>query len=152
MSGSFFTFRKGTLEDQQVRVPGKVRKLVTVLGVSGIDQAPSARIRDFVGNCGWTVWHGAGSQPDILEGPRAYLKDLDRKSVPFRGDPLIIGGLEIPEERNLCNIAEIGNTTAGTIPSVLAMNIDNGKIQRGDKLVFTAFGGGLTSGSLLMTY
>jgi 3-oxoacyl-[acyl-carrier-protein] synthase-3 len=60
--------------------------------------------------------------------------------------------LGIPEGHNLMNIVDLANTTAGTIPSVLAQNIDNGTIKRGDKIVFTAFGGGLTSGSLLMTY
>lgn len=60
--------------------------------------------------------------------------------------------LRIPPERNLMNIREMANTTAGTIPSVLAQNLANGTIQRGDKIIFTSFGGGLTTGSILATY
>jgi 3-oxoacyl-[acyl-carrier-protein] synthase-3 len=50
------------------------------------------------------------------------------------------------------NIQKLGNTTAATIPSVLAEHIANGDIQRGHKLCLVAFGGGLTSGGLLATY
>ncbi len=64
----------------------------------------------------------------------------------------IVGRLEIPPEKNLTNIEYMANTTAGTVPSVLSENINNGKIKRGDKVLMTAFGGGLTSGSLLITY
>ncbi len=58
----------------------------------------------------------------------------------------------IPAEKNLMNLEYMGNTTAGTIPSVLCENIDNGKIQRGHKVLCTAFGGGLTSGCLLLDF
>jgi 3-oxoacyl-[acyl-carrier-protein] synthase III len=56
----------------------------------------------------------------------------------------------IPPEKNLMNIAEVGNTTSATIPSVLHMYIENGTIKKGDKVLFTAFGGGVTSGTILM--
>ncbi len=50
------------------------------------------------------------------------------------------------------NINQLGNTTAGTIRAVLHMNIENGKIKKGDKLCLTAFGGGVTAGSIYLTY
>ncbi len=56
----------------------------------------------------------------------------------------------IPAEKNLMNIHKIGNTTAGTIPSVLHMYLEDGTIQRHQKVLFVSFGGGLTSGALLM--
>ncbi len=56
------------------------------------------------------------------------------------------------DEKNLMNIQELANTTAGTIPSVLHMYIENGTIKRGDKICCIAFGGGLTSGSVVFEY
>jgi 3-oxoacyl-[acyl-carrier-protein] synthase III len=56
------------------------------------------------------------------------------------------------DQRNLMNIQKLANTTAGTIPSVLHMHIDDGTIKRGDKICCIAFGGGLTSGSIVFEY
>ena len=56
----------------------------------------------------------------------------------------------IPAEKNLMNIQKIGNTTSGTIPSVLHMFLEDGTIKRHQKVLFISFGGGLTSGALLM--
>ena len=56
------------------------------------------------------------------------------------------------DERNLMNIQQLANTTAGTIPSVLHMNIENGTIKRGDKVCCIAFGGGLTSGAVIFDF
>lgn len=56
------------------------------------------------------------------------------------------------DSKNLMNIQELANTTAGTIPSVLHMHINNGTIKRGDKICCVAFGGGLTSGSIVFEY
>ncbi len=55
-------------------------------------------------------------------------------------------------EKNLMNIDRLANTTGATIPSVLHMHIENGTIQRGDKICCVAFGGGLTSGSVVFEY
>lgn len=59
---------------------------------------------------------------------------------------------DIPDHKNLMNIHEIANTTAGTIPSVLHMFCKNGTIKRNNKILFVAFGGGITSGSILMKF
>src|SRR5680860_1450153 len=57
-------------------------------------------------------------------------------------------GLGIPEERCTINIAKYGNTAAATIPLALA---DAG-LRAGDKVLLTAFGGGLTWGSALVIW
>lgn len=56
------------------------------------------------------------------------------------------------DEKNLMTIQEFANTTAGTIPSVLAKYTADGTIKRGDILCCVAFGGGLTSGSIVFEY
>ena len=55
-------------------------------------------------------------------------------------------------EKNLMNLDRLANTTGATIPSVLHMYIEDGTIKRGDKICCVAFGGGLTSGSLVFDY
>jgi 3-oxoacyl-[acyl-carrier-protein] synthase-3 len=42
------------------------------------------------------------------------------------------------------NVQRYGNTTAATIPIALHEALDQGRLARGDVLILTAFGGGLT--------
>lgn len=58
----------------------------------------------------------------------------------------------IPKEKFLMNIEEYGNTTAATIPLLLDEYNRNGRFQRGDLIVMSAFGGGLSSGACLVRW
>ena len=58
--------------------------------------------------------------------------------------------LDFPKEKVMINIHNYGNTTAGTLPLCLA-DLEP-KLKKGDKLVLTAFGGGFTWGSTLLTW
>ena len=42
------------------------------------------------------------------------------------------------------NVQRYGNTTAASIPMALHEALDAGRLDRGDMLILTAFGGGLT--------
>ncbi len=55
----------------------------------------------------------------------------------------------IPEDKLLVNINKYGNTVAGSVPLVYAELMDSGKVKPGDKVMFLAFGAGLTWGSSL---
>jgi 3-oxoacyl-[acyl-carrier-protein] synthase-3 len=46
----------------------------------------------------------------------------------------------------------MGNTSAATIPVAFDRAVRDGRIQRGQTVLLTAFGGGITSGSLLLKY
>lgn len=59
---------------------------------------------------------------------------------------------EIPMEKVIVRIAEMGNTSAATVPVALDMAFRDGTIKRGQTLLFTAFGAGLTSGSILLRF
>ena len=50
--------------------------------------------------------------------------------------------LAVDEERVYVNIHEYGNTGSATVPFALWECVDNGRIQRGDLVVLTAFGAG----------
>jgi 3-oxoacyl-[acyl-carrier-protein] synthase III len=60
--------------------------------------------------------------------------------------------LGLPHERVASVLSHYGNTTAATLPLALDDVIKSGKIIRGDLVVFTAVGAGLTSGATLVRW
>ncbi len=60
--------------------------------------------------------------------------------------------LGLPHERVASVLARYGNTTGATLPLALDDVIKCGKIVRGDLVVFTAVGAGLTSGATLVRW
>jgi 3-oxoacyl-[acyl-carrier-protein] synthase-3 len=58
----------------------------------------------------------------------------------------------IPSERVIVNVQNTGNTSAATIPIAFDEAVRDGRIQREQNVLLTAFGAGLTSGSLLLRY
>jgi 3-oxoacyl-[acyl-carrier-protein] synthase III len=54
--------------------------------------------------------------------------------------------LGIPDEKVVHNIQKYGNTTAATIPTLLAEAEASGKLKRGMKVAMIAFGSGFTWG------
>ena len=59
---------------------------------------------------------------------------------------------DVPMERVFVNLDRYGNTSAGTIPIALAEAADQGRIQPGDYVLLTAFGGGLTWASSVIRW
>ncbi|NVY96682.1 ketoacyl-ACP synthase III [Lactobacillus sp. DCY120] len=64
----------------------------------------------------------------------------------------IANHLHQPQERFLTNVASYGNTSAASIPILLAETVAQEKLQRGQRVVLSGFGGGLTVGSVVLTY
>ncbi len=60
--------------------------------------------------------------------------------------------LGIPLERTLVNIDRYGNTSAASIPLVLAEAADDGRLRDGDLVLLSGFGAGLTWGSALIRW
>lgn len=57
-----------------------------------------------------------------------------------------------PMDKVIVEIEDMGNTSAATVIVALDRAIRDGRIQRGQNVLLTAFGAGITSGSLLMRY
>ncbi len=80
------------------------------------------------------------------------LDDVDLL-IPHQANVRIIDAtarrLGIPESKVYVNIHSYGNTSAATIPVALTEALEQGRIQPGDNVVFAAFGGGLTWGSVV---
>ncbi len=60
--------------------------------------------------------------------------------------------LDLPRERIFMNIDRYGNTSAASIPIAMAEAVRVGRLKRGDLLLLTAFGGGITWGSALIRW
>ena len=76
--------------------------------------------------------------------------------IPHQANIRIIEGVAkhfgIPLSKVIVEIERMGNTSAATIPVSLDRAVRDGRIQRGQNLLLTAFGAGITSGSLLMRF
>jgi 3-oxoacyl-[acyl-carrier-protein] synthase-3 len=60
--------------------------------------------------------------------------------------------LGVSMEKVVINIQQYANTSAATIPTAFDQYVREGKIKRGDNIVSAAFGGGLTWGSMSVTF
>ncbi|MFE9250823.1 beta-ketoacyl-ACP synthase III [Streptomyces sp. NPDC007088] len=83
------------------------------------------------------------------------LGDVDRL-VPHQANSritaFVAGRLGVPEDRQLGNIAETGNTGAASIPLLLARSAADGRLKPGHRTLLTAFGAGLTWGATTLTW
>ena len=70
----------------------------------------------------------------------------------MRINQFVANQLNIPEEKLLHNIQKYGNTTAGTIPILLAEAEREGRLKPGTKLATAAFGSGFTWGSAIIDW
>lgn len=88
----------------------------------------------------------------VLEKAGKTLEDVDF-IVPHQANDRILQSaakrLKVPLEKVISHIADLGNTSSASIPICLDREFRSGKIQRGQTLVFTGFGGGLTYGALI---
>jgi 3-oxoacyl-[acyl-carrier-protein] synthase-3 len=76
--------------------------------------------------------------------------------VPHQANMRIITAaarkLGMPMERVIATVDEHANTSGASIPLALDQAVRDGKIQRGDTLMFAAFGAGFTWGSAVLKY
>jgi 3-oxoacyl-[acyl-carrier-protein] synthase-3 len=85
----------------------------------------------------------------LFEGELTWL-------VPHQANMRIIAAAakkaKMPMERVIVTVDEHANTSAASIPLALDVAVRDGRIKRGDTLLFEAFGAGFTWGSTLLTY
>jgi len=60
--------------------------------------------------------------------------------------------LGLPEDRVFANVERYGNTSAASIPIALCEALAAGRIDRGDNIVLTSFGGGLSWAALALRW
>ena len=60
--------------------------------------------------------------------------------------------MELSMEKFMVNVERYGNTSSATIPIALHEALETGRIESGDLIALTGFGGGLAWGSLIMRW
>jgi len=92
----------------------------------------------------------AASCREVLEKNGHSPDDVDLL-IPHQANARIMVAvaerLGIPLERAVVDVAEVGNTSAASIPIALDRAYRTGRIQEGDLVLFTSFGAGLTWGA-----
>ncbi len=92
---------------------------------------------------------------EILDKNDLTGKDV-KLFIPHQANKRIIDAAAdrcgLQSEQVLVNINKYGNTTAGTIPIALDDAVEEKILNKGDILLFAAFGGGFTWGSMLIKW
>lgn len=96
-----------------------------------------------------------GASRKVLEDSGVELSSV-KWVIPHQANSRIIEAiaqrLDIPSERVYRNISRCGNTSAASIGLCLAEIAQNGGLEKGDYVLLTAFGGGLTWGAMLIRW
>ncbi len=91
----------------------------------------------------------------VLTANQLTHKDVDW-FIPHQANVRIIqsvgNSLGISPEKVIMNIRETGNTSSATIPVAFDQAVRDGRIQRGQTVLFAAFGGGLTYGATVFKF
>jgi 3-oxoacyl-[acyl-carrier-protein] synthase-3 len=91
----------------------------------------------------------------VLEAEGVTTEDLDL-FIPHQANLRIIQAvgkrLELRDEQVFTNVQRVGNTSAASIPLAMVDAIKEGRLKRGDLVLASAFGGGLTWASVLFRY
>ena len=90
-----------------------------------------------LGHCGVSV-----DEVDVYVPHQANVRIMDHAA----------GKLGIPRERMIVNVDRYGNTSSGSIPLALADAQHEGRLKKGDLVLMTGMGAGLTWGSGLMEW
>lgn len=92
---------------------------------------------------------------ETLEANNISKQDVDWL-IPHQANIRIIAAtarkLNLSMDHVVVTVDEHGNTSAASIPLALDAAVRDGRIQRGETLLFEAFGGGFTWGSALIKY
>ena len=91
----------------------------------------------------------------VLKQTNFELQNIDWL-IPHQANLRIIESLakqfDFSIDKVVLNISKTGNNASATIPIAMDLAIRDGRIKRDQHILLTAFGGGLTAGSLLMRY
>lgn len=116
------------VEEPALEMDGNLVLLFTMREVPNSVHRTLQRAQVGIDDVDWFVFH----QPSSF-----FLRQLRHK-------------LKIPENKMPTNIKDVGNTGSCAIPLLLADMLERDDIQRGDKILFSSFGAGLSWASCLV--
>lgn len=130
----------------------------TATAMEETDAAGNTRSKNDIRMDGFAVWSFINSKvPDQI---RTIVKrnELDMDGIDlfiFHQASLmtlesLVKVLHLDREKVFINISHVGNTVSASIPIALKDAIDAGKIRKGQKIILSGFGVGLSYGTILM--
>jgi 3-oxoacyl-[acyl-carrier-protein] synthase-3 len=149
------------LQDEYLRADGSGRQYLGMEGGGSIMPATIESVtnrKHFIFQEGKTVFKFAVSNMADVAAKIMTRNDLTEKDVnwlvPHQANKRIIDAtakrMGVDDTKVMMNIQRYGNTTSGTLPLLL---FDYEKqLKKGDNLVFAAFGGGFTWGSIYLKW
>lgn len=92
---------------------------------------------------------------DLLQKSNEDLENI-KYIIPHQANSRIIDDaarkLNVSKDKFLMNLKEYGNTSAASVPIALSEFVGKGLINKGDKIILVAFGGGLTWSGILLEW
>jgi len=138
-------------EDLNLPYDGDTRELASIATVTTGKYTPIAmngkEVYKFATTCVPKVLNEA------LENAELTVDDVDwllMHQANIRIMETVAKKLKIPMDKVLTNLAEYGNTSAGSIPLALNEAVREGKVKKGDVIACAGFGAGLSWGSAIL--
>ncbi|SEL00099.1 3-oxoacyl-[acyl-carrier-protein] synthase-3 [Maribacter orientalis] len=149
------------LQDEYLRADGRGRKFLGMEGGGSIMPATIESVQNrkhFIFQEGKTVFKFAVSNMADVAAKIMTRNNLTEKDVnwlvPHQANKRIIDAtakrMGIDDSKVMMNIQRYGNTTSATLP-LLLFDYEE-QLKKGDNLVFAAFGGGFTWGSIYLKW
>jgi len=149
------------LQDEYLRADGSGRQFLGMEGGGSIMPATEESVKagkHFIFQDGKTVFKFAVSNMADVAEKIMERNNLSHEDVswliPHQANKRIIDAtsrrMGLDDSKVLMNIQRYGNTTSATLPLLLS-DFEN-KLKKGDNLVFAAFGGGFTWGSIYLKW
>jgi 3-oxoacyl-[acyl-carrier-protein] synthase-3 len=149
------------LQDEYLRSDGAGREFLKIAAGGSLLPASEDTLKNgqhFIHQEGKTVFkHAVSNMADVSEQilTRNNLTEKDIQwLVPHQANKRIIEAtanrVGLKSDKVMMNIHRYGNTTSATLPLLLA-DYEN-QLKKGDNLIFAAFGGGFTWGSIYLKW
>ncbi|WP_373519654.1 beta-ketoacyl-ACP synthase III [Pricia sp.] len=149
------------LQDEYLRADGNGRKYLGMDAGGSLMPATEETVKNrkhFIYQDGKTVFKFAVSNMADVAARIMQQNDLDYTDVawlvPHQANKRIIDAtanrMGLDSSKVMTNIERYGNTTSGTLP--LLLSDYEKQLKKGDNLVFAAFGGGFTWGSIYLKW
>jgi len=149
------------LQDEVLQTDGMGREFLQVPAGGSQMPATSETIKNgkhFVYQDGRTVFkHAVSKMADVTENVLSR-NNLSKENIDWlaahQANKRIIDAtgkrIGLDDKQVMVNIQKYGNTTSATLP--LLLNDYERQIKKGDKIIFTAFGGGFSWGAIYLTW
>lgn len=130
----------------------------TETGIEAMDQAGNIRSHNDIKMDGFAVWSFINSKvpgqiKNLLKRNELTLTDIDLfifHQASLMTIESLMKILRLERDKVFINIREMGNTVSASIPIAVKDAMDSGRLRKGQKIILSGFGVGLSYGTVLI--